>query len=25
LGSLLLSHSLPECGSQTFSFWGKLH
>ena len=25
LVSLLLSHSLPSCGSQTFSFWGKLH
>lgn len=25
LVSLLLSRSLPSCGSQTFSFWGKLH
>ena len=25
LVSLLLSHSLPSCGWQTFSFWGKLH
>jgi hypothetical protein len=25
LVSLVLSHPLPSCGSQTFSFWGKLH